>query len=44
MKKSGCWQIGFSLENADSEILKMSKFFDFDQNFWYTYSVEKNRR
>lgn len=25
MKKSGCWQIGFSLENADSEILKMMK-------------------
>lgn len=23
MKKSGCWQIGFSLENADPEILKM---------------------
>lgn len=23
MKESGCWQIGFSLENADSEILRM---------------------
>lgn len=25
MKKAGCWKIGFSLENADSEILRMMK-------------------
>jgi len=25
MKKSGCWQVGFSLENADPNILKMMK-------------------
>lgn len=25
MKKSGCWQIGFSLENADPDILKMMR-------------------